>query len=389
MNDSNIRLDIIRDEAAFTALKSEWELLWLKANGRYFQRYDVSLLAWLHVAKPRGRALHCIVMRENGELCLVWPLVTHRRALWRYLLPLGSDSADYTGPLMEDRRDAALLVERAWKAVRAECKADLIRLPYMNEESAIHRIAQREKHILSAQKNVCWIANLHEYSDWATYTKSLGALFNKKPGQLERRLAKEGKLEVFMMDPKNRKGIAEVIHWILAIKREWAEKVNKKGAWLFSQHYENFLVATLTYGGDNAPARIHVVKFNDVLISACIMSHGNPLATGVISGFDLKYSQYKPGSIAWEAAIKWAFEQGYDVDFCPGSEKYKDYWTHGNRSYTWSMHVANNTWGLLGYRAASTAKALIAAVKGLKPGSKEATAESGRTGSSLQDPVSE
>lgn len=389
MIDGNIRLDIIRDEAAFTALKSEWEPLWLKANGRYFQRYDVSLLAWLHVAKPRERALHCIVIRENGELCLVWPLLTYRRALWRYLLPLSSDSADYTGPLTEDRRDAALLVERAWKAARAQSNADLIRLPYMNEGSAIHRLAQREKHILNAQKDDCWIANLREYSDWATYTKSLGTLFNKKPGQLERRLAKEGKLEVFMMDPKDRKGIAEAIHWMLAIKREWAEKVNKKGAWLFSQHYENFLVATLTYGGDNAPARIHVVKFNNVLIAACIMSHGNPLATGVISGFDLKYSQYKPGSIAWETSIKWAFEQGYDVDFCPGSEKYKDYWTHGNRSHTWSMHVANNTWGILGYRGASAVKDLIAAVRDLKPGSKEQTAESGRTVASPREPISE
>jgi CelD/BcsL family acetyltransferase involved in cellulose biosynthesis len=328
-------------------------------------------------------------MRENGELCFVWPLLTYRRALWRYLLPLGSDAADYTGPLVEDRSDTAMLVERAWKAARTQCKADLIRLPYMDEGSAIHRLAQREKHILNAQRDSCWIANLREYRDWAIYTKSVGALFNKKPGQLKRRLAKEGKLEVYMMDPKDRKEIAEVIHWMLGIKREWAEKVNKKGEWLFSQHYENFLIATLTFGGDDAPSRIHVVKFNDVLIAACIMSHGNPLATGVISGFDLKYSQYKPGSIAWETAIKWAFEQGYDVDFCPGSEKYKDYWTRGNRSHTWSMHVANSTWGFFGYRGATTVKRLIAAVKGLKPDSKEPTAESGRTGSSPQEPLSE
>lgn len=387
MDHRSITLEIIRDEIAFAALKPEWELLWRKANGQYFQRHDVSLLAWLHVAKPRKYNLNCIVIRENSELCLLWPLVSHHRGFWTYLLPLGSDCADYTSPLIEARPDGAILVERAWKAARADCKADLIRLPYMKEGSDIHRLVRVDKRVVNEHRDLCWIANLREYKDWTSYTKSLGVLFNKKPGQLERRLAREGKLEVFMMDPKERNGIHEVVRWMMERKREWGISVNKQGAWLFSQNYENFLVATLTHGGDNAPARIHVVKFDGVLIAACIMSHGNPLATGVISGFDIKYSQFKPGSIAWETAIKWAFEQGYDVDFCPGSERYKDYWTRGNCSNLWSMQVANTIWGLLGYRATSVVKDLLTAINGLKQGSKTPIAEDERTGPSPQEQV--
>lgn len=377
MNDGQIHLEVVSDEQGFIALEREWNALWLKAHGRYFQRFDVCLLAWRHVARPRNRKLHCIVLRERGELRLVWPLVSRRRIFWTYLLPLSPDAADYTSVLVEDRPEAAAWIESAWRAACARCKADFVHLPYLNEGSALHRVALREPRVLGLSRHEAWTAKLRGERDWATYSRSLGSMHGKKPGQLERRLAKEGELQVRLMDPSDAEGIAQCVRAMLAWKRQWAERTGKKGEWLFSPFYQDFLIATLTRQGEDAnaepPARMTVITLDDRPIAAVIMSHGNPLANAVIGSFDPAYGRFGAGSIAWEHGVKWALEQGYDIDFGVGSERFKSYWGRGNRSHAWTMQIANTTWGLVGYRTVRALRDVFMWVKGLMHASKPAS----------------
>jgi CelD/BcsL family acetyltransferase involved in cellulose biosynthesis len=370
MNDGQLQLEVVSDEQGFLALEREWNALWRKAHGRYFQRFDVSLLAWQHVARPRNRKLHCIVMRERGELRLVWPLVSWRRIFWTYLLPLSPDAADYTSILVEDGPGAAALIEAAWRAACAQ-KADFVHLPYMNEGSALHRIALREPRVLGLSRHESWVARLRDETDWSTYSRSLGTMHGKKPGQLERRLAKEGELVVRLMDPSETEGIAQCVRAMLAWKRQWAERTGKKGIWLFSPLYQDFLIATLTTRRDGPdtepPARMTVVTLDAEPIAAVIVSHGNPLANAVVGSFDPQYGKFGAGAIAWEHGVKWALEQHYDIDFGVGSERFKAYWGRGNRSHAWTMQIANSTWGLVGYRTVRWVRDLYHLLKGATP----------------------
>ena len=113
MRDTDLKYEIVSNENQFRALQEDWDALWSRANGRYYQAFSVCLLAWLHVAKPQGRRLRCLVCREKGRLVMVWPLVTYRRALWTYLLPLSPDAGDYTSVLVESDQSAAALIEGA------------------------------------------------------------------------------------------------------------------------------------------------------------------------------------------------------------------------------------------------------------------------------------
>jgi CelD/BcsL family acetyltransferase involved in cellulose biosynthesis len=380
MRDSEIRIELVCDEPGLRALKDEWETLWLKAQGRYFQRFDVCLLAWLHVAKPRRRKLRCIVLRENGELRLVWPLVAYRRALWTYLLPLSPDAGDYTSVLVEDGQDARALIERAWRIACERFKTDFIHLPYMNEGSELHRIASAERHILGRSRHESWIAKLRDESDWKTFSGSLGTMFGKKPGQLERRLAKEGALSIRMVNTSDTEAIARYVRWMLESKRGWSDRVGKCGKWLFSPYYERFLISTLTYRGETSdkepPARLVMVTLDDQPMAAVIMSHGNPMANAVIAGFNAEYGRFGPGSIAWEHSVKWAFEQRYDIDFGVGSERFKTYWSRNNGSHAWTMQIANTTWGLIGYRVVRTLRDLVSAARGTSKGTPAPEGES-------------
>jgi CelD/BcsL family acetyltransferase involved in cellulose biosynthesis len=363
MNNNHIQVEVVRDETGFLALKKEWDALWQKAHGRFYQRHDLCLLAWRITAAPRGRKLHCIVMRENGELRLVWPLMSYRRLFWVYALQLGPDSAEYTSMLVEDGPRAAMFVERAWRAAREHCRADIIQLPFMNEGSELHRIASRERRILILSQHDSWIARLRSENDWTAYCKSLGTLFGRKPGALERRLAKEGKVEVKIMEPSDRDGIAQCINTMMSWKRAWSDRVGKTGGWLSSAEYERFLVATLTEQPREI-TRLIVVRLDDKPVAAAIMGHGNPLSSAVIAGFDPQYGRLAPGSVACEHAMKWAFEHGYDVDLGVGSERFKAFWSRDNISQAWSIQLANTWWGLAGFRAVRWARKVQSSIKG-------------------------
>ncbi|MDR5816090.1 MULTISPECIES: GNAT family N-acetyltransferase [unclassified Caballeronia] len=383
MNDHHdqTRLEVVCDEQGFLALEREWNALWLKANGRYFQRFDICLLAWRHVAAAQGRKLHCIVLRENGELRLVWPLVSWRRFLWTYLLPLSPDAADYTSVLVEDGPRAAGMIEAAWRLACAKCKADFVHLPYVNEGSELHRIALRERHVLGRSRHESWVAQLRDETDWATYCRSLGTMNGKKPGQLERRLAKEGDLRVRMIEPSDVSTIDQCVRAMLAWKRQWGERTGKQGVWLFSSHYQTYLMATLTKPGGfptgEPPARLIAVMLGDQPIAVSIMSHGNPLANAVIASFDPAYGKFGAGAVAWEHAVKWALEQHYDIDFGVGSERFKTYWGRGNRSYAWSMQIGNSAWGVIGHGIVRALRELYLWLKGGMPATRGATARAG------------
>jgi CelD/BcsL family acetyltransferase involved in cellulose biosynthesis len=192
-------------------------------------------------------------------------------------------------------------------------------------------------------------------------------MFRKKPGQLEQRLGKLGQVSVHMLDRTDADGIARCVRGMLSWKRQWSERVGKKGEWLFSQHYEQFLIATLTYGAEHPNSRplahVNVVSLNGVLIAAVMISHGNPIANAIIGGFNPTFGKYGPGSIAVQHCVQWAFEHRYDIDFGVGSERFKAYWSRGNRTNAWSFKIARTNWGRISYRVVDAARRLLSALR--------------------------
>jgi CelD/BcsL family acetyltransferase involved in cellulose biosynthesis len=358
MHDRDLQYEIVSDETQFRALRDDWDALWSRANGRYYQAFSVCLLAWLHVAKPQGRRLRCLVCREKGRLVMVWPLVTYRRALWTYLLPLSPDAGDYTSVLVESNQSAAALIEGAWQSACRRCGADFMHLPYTHEGSELYDLARRHRRVVSAKRDDSWIAKLREETDWDAFCGKLGTLYGKKPGALQRRLSKEGELVIHMADPADTAGIATMVDRMLKWKHGWSDRVDKHGDWLESSQFQSFLVALLSAPDGHVVARLIVVSLDNAPIAGLIVTKGNPCANAIIGGFDEKYGKFGPGSIAVEHCVKWAFEQRFDLDFGVGSERFKSYWSNRNVSSAWTFHMVNTNWGQVRTRAARLARSL-------------------------------
>lgn len=358
--------DIVRSEAEFRALQHEWEALWLRAHGFYYQSFSYCWLAWQHVAKPHGRELRCIVCREDGQLVMIWPLARYTRALWNYLVPLGSEGGDYASVLVAEGADAPALIDGAWQAARRRCGADFIHVPYLHEKLHLYTLVSQERHVLFAEAHESYVARLRDQTDWDQYCSTLGKLSGKKPGAFAQRLAREGNVATRIVDPADKAGTAALIDWMLACKRTWSDRVGKHGEWLDSTEFRNFLVHLICPADVPSMARLIVVTLDDAPVAAIVVSLGNPCANAVIAGFDADYGKCRPGLIAVEACVKWAFENRFDVDFGVGSERFKSYWGRDNLSTAWSMQIVSSPWGLLAVRVRDLALKLTAHAKQLR-----------------------
>ncbi|MFM0339348.1 GNAT family N-acetyltransferase [Paraburkholderia fungorum] len=351
MDEPSSRLDIVSDPVEFRALQQEWNQLWSRAEGRYCQAFAVCLLCWTEVAQPRGGKLCCITVREQGRLVMVWPLVTYTKFFWTVVRPLASESTDYTSILFEATPTAPESIERAWNAVQKRIGADIILLPYLNAESRLFELASARRGVVTKTAHPAAVGMLRRETDWDTFSTSLGPLFQNKPGALERRLSKKGDLKIRFLGPENAEENTRLVDWMFDCKRQWADRVDKTGKWLYSAEYRNFLVALLNQTGSEVLARLVVVSLNGAPLAVDIFGMGKTRVDDLIGGFDPAHSRSSPGTIATEHCVKWALEHQLDFEFGAGTEKYKSYWSRNHILTMWSMQIGNTSWGLLALKA--------------------------------------
>lgn len=289
---------------------------------------------------------------------MVWPLVTYRRLLWTYLCPLSPEAGDYTRVLVTNSPAVPALIAGAWQTALKRCGADFIKLPYVDEGSELHALASRERHVMIAARTVAAFAKLRDETEWNTFCKTLGTMSGKKPGALERRLSKEGELAVGLTEPGDASENAALVDWILARKRAWGDRVGKRGEWLDSSHYRDFLVSLLCPANGRAMARLFVVTLDGAPIAATVVGVGTTCVDGLIASFDARFAKFGPGSIVIEHVVKWAFDQRLNVDFGVGAERFKAYWSRNNITGAWSAQIANSRWGVLAYRSKKTVRAV-------------------------------
>lgn len=373
MKDTDSQYEIISDENALRALQAEWDDLWARAKGYHYQSFAFCWIAWEQVAKPNGRALRCVIRRDAGRLAMVWPLVTYRRLLWTYLIPLCPESADYSRVLVEEHARTATWIDDAWRIARERCGADFVHLPYLHESTELYRLASKTGPFIIQERNDSYVAKLSDEStryDWPSFCDSLGTLHERKPGSIARRLAKKGELDAQLLDPADTQRIATTIDRMLEWKLGWSERAGKHGHWLDSVHYRNFLVEWLSSRTLATRAHLLLITLDGAPLASLVFCVDNRCASTVIASFDPAHRKLSPGLLVFEYVAKWAFDRQIDLDFGSGSERYKEFWARGNRTSVWTLQSVNSTWGrmaVLARRLPREAMARATALLGGRP----------------------
>jgi CelD/BcsL family acetyltransferase involved in cellulose biosynthesis len=352
MNTRMNEIDVVRTSEGFQALRTDWMALWDRAGGSHNESFTACWLAWDCMLRQTGRSLFIVTVRRAGRLVAVWPLVRMRNRLWTVLRPLSPESADYTTVLCDPDHVSFELMQSMWQAVCLRSSPDIITLPYVTSDSHLYKLASDHPGLIAATEAPYAVARLSLEADWARFAGSLGTLSGKKPGALRRRLERQGTVKVRILGPDDIDENARMIDWMLACKRDWAERVGKKGQWLYSTSYRDFLVALASHrdGHDeDTCARVMVVELDDVPVAANMVGLGKASLTGTIAGFEPRYAKFGPGSIATEEWVRWALENRRDFDLGIGSESFKTYWSKGNTGVACSFQIAHSAWGRVAF----------------------------------------
>jgi CelD/BcsL family acetyltransferase involved in cellulose biosynthesis len=354
MKNLELQYEIVTDEETLQKLKEEWDDLFKRVNGYHYQSFEFCWIAWREVAKPRKRLLRCIVRRREGKLALIWPLVIHSRFLWTSLYPLAPEAADYSGILVDNGVPETEWVEGAWRIATRRCGADFLHLPYLREGTDLYRIASRATPLIVQTRNDLYVAKItaeSRHNDWTSFFNSLDTEHNRKPDSIARRLGNKGKLEWRVVDPSDKTAIAAAIDLMLEWKRDWSERVGKRGAWIDSIDYRNFLVEWSASQSFSSHPYLLVITLDGVPLTSLVFCVASGCVNTVIGSFNQTYRNLSPGLLAFDYVVKWAFERQLDVDFGPGTERYKEFWSRGNVTNVWTLRIVASWWGRIGVHA--------------------------------------
>ena len=329
-------------------LEHEWNSLWTKVNGAFFQTYSFCFHSWNEIAKHANRSLICIVIRKKGQLVLVWPLMRYRRALWSIAEPLGPRATEYTAPLVEDSDFSLSYVRLAWQFLVKTIKSDIISLPFIKTESPLYKILS-EGAVTGIHSDAAPFVKWQGENDWKEYYRTLSSSYRKVQNKKRRQLSNSG--DVIFDVVQDSSQAASLISWLMQEKRKWAKRVNKKGKWVFCENYKNFLIKLASDKGCAQTIVIYLLKFDGRIIAAQLASLGSSHVDWMIAAFDDDYSRASPGILLNEHCLHWAFDRKLDCDFGPGTEENKMFWSKGNFAKTATCQVVITRWGKVAFAA--------------------------------------
>ena len=344
-------IDIISDYRDLVTLQPEWDALWSSVSSPGYQQSSTFALVCLQeIHNYRRSALRCIVVRQSGKVVLIWPLLLRRVAGVRILSPLWSMGAEYTEPLIGDAPDVPEpmeLVSSAWRTARSRIAADILSMPQLKVGSCLHTVLSRENPA-DVETDTCYVVQWDKkWTDWDSYCKAVSTGHDSKQTRRRKRkkLEEQGELEFQILQASSE--TAAVIDWSLHHKREWAERVNKRGSWLYSENYRNFLVALFSSQSACQNFAIFLLKINGTPIAAKLVAYNKKKLDWIFTAFDAEWGRYSPGSLLDEYCVHWSFENALELDFGPGPVAYKKLWSNNNAITTVSYRFAGSLLGAI------------------------------------------
>jgi CelD/BcsL family acetyltransferase involved in cellulose biosynthesis len=351
MSTEALAFETVRTVDGFRALQPEWDDLWRRAKGEYFQSFAFCNSALETDDIVARRKLHCVTGRRDGRLVAIWPLVTFRNVCWKYATPLGPENRAPSDILAAPDDDRDELVRATWRAALKSTGADVFQLWRIRSTSLLHRYATRENIARRLQEEPTPYAMLRKEQDWEAFCRSRPGRSRTRPLYLKKRLASHGAISVEVVEA-NDKRLQPLIDWFVLHKREWACHNGLNSQWVFSESSRAFWNALLSQGSpDAAEFRLFVLTLDGEPCAINIIAVNAACAYLLANTYDRGNARLSPGTVLIDDCVKWAYDHGLDFDFGPGDQSYKFSWTGGLSYTTASFLVLPTLWGRSGHAA--------------------------------------
>jgi CelD/BcsL family acetyltransferase involved in cellulose biosynthesis len=338
------------------SIRTEWDRLWVDARAGYLLSFSYFYESWNTVHRPQGADLCCAVFCENDRLLAVLPMVLLRGRLWKHAAICSPEAAEGCDILIERTTESQAIATALLKKFLISARPDVINFFFVKSgchlEIAIQILARLSfvRVMIRAYEAAMPYADLKAEVNWTSYKRSLSKHYESNVARKTRRLHEQGKVTVDIV----RGAPTPAIDWLFLQKRKWSERTNKRGDWVFSLRYQEFV--TKLFASDPR-FLVFVLKLDDAPIAVKLAAINSSFASLMMITYDDKYERFSPGNVLDEFMMRHIFEnyqdsdgRHLDIDFGPGCEHFKLHWSRGNVHPTKSFIVAASRWGLVKLR---------------------------------------
>jgi len=344
---------ILQTEVELVSIKAEWDRLWVESEAEYFLSHAAILESWNIIHRPQGARLCCAIAMDGERLVGVLPLILNRRWAWSVAstcTPHASECCDMIVKRQPGSSELAIALLR--KAIEI-ARPDSVYLDYVlggtHLDIAIR--ANRWLRIDETWSGAVPVAVVHGETDWTSFAKALNRKYQTNVARASRRLNEQGTVtfEVLPETP------ASLIDWLFEHKRKWSDRTDKRGQWVFSDYYKEYLGALWASGWSRYLT--FTLRLNGVLIALKLIAINTTTVSPVIITYDYDYRQFSPGNVLDEWMFKYLFDnyrtadgRFLDVIFGTGTEKFKSYWSRDNTVPVTSFLMATSRLGATAIR---------------------------------------
>ena len=332
------------------AIRTQWDRLWVDARAGYFLSFSHIYETWNTIRRPQGAEFCCVVSFENGRLLAALPMVLlrGRLKLWKCAAFCSPEAAEGCDILIERTAGSEAIASALLKKFLTSARPDMVRFYFVKSGSHLQMAIQSlgSLRIAEAYDHVMPYADLKAEVDWTSYKRSLSKHYEYNVARKTRRLQEQGRVTVDIV-----RGVpTPEIQWLFLQKRKWSKRKNRRGQWVFSSRYQEFI--TKLFASDPR-FLVFVLKLDDAPIAVKLAAISPGFASPMMITYDDKYERFSPGSVLDEFMMRHIFEnyqdsdgRHLDIDFGPGRDHFKLHWSRGNLHPSKTLIMATSRWGL-------------------------------------------
>jgi CelD/BcsL family acetyltransferase involved in cellulose biosynthesis len=319
---------ILQTDLELMSIKAEWDRLWAESEAEYFLCHSAIVESWNTIHRPQGAKLCCAVVMDQERLVGVLPMILNRRWAWTVASTCTPHASECCDMIIKRQTGSSELATALLRKAIEIVRPDSMYFDYVPSgnhlDSAIRAIPWLR--IDETWAGTAPIAVLHAETDWTAYMKSLGKRYQANVARANRRLSEQGTVtfEVLQQTPRS------LIDWLFEHKQKWSDRTEKRGQWVFSEFYKDYLSALWS----SEPRYLtFALKLDGALIALKLMAINTTTASLVVITYDEKYRRFSPGNILDERMFKYLFDnyrtadgKFFDVLFGTGVENFKAHW---------------------------------------------------------------
>jgi CelD/BcsL family acetyltransferase involved in cellulose biosynthesis len=320
-------LALIDSRAGFDSLESEWNALFERA-GRGTQMFQTFNWLWHwcnHFAgDASGVHISIVTARRNGQLALVWPLISERAGLITKLAWMGEPVGQYGDVLLEEAPGNLDLLRASWHFLVETTGASVVQLRKVRADAAVAPLL-RELGLMELEQVTAPYLDLADAPSFTEYEKRYSSSARKNRRRQRRRIEDHGPTSCEM----HRGGAAarDLAVAAIALKRAWLKERGLISPALADERTVRFFAEVAE--GSERPAGCHVLA---------LMTNSKPSALEVgvrvkgrsgvhIIVYDPEFEKHSAGSILMEDSIRDAYGEGIATfDLLAPGDNYKLDW---------------------------------------------------------------